>query len=52
MAVHPSLAAMCQKFGQDAHNNNDLEVPIYYERALQELKELKIKTTDTLKMMY
>ena len=38
--------------GMDAHNNNDLEVPIYYERALQELKELKIKTTDTLKMMY
>ena len=30
--------------GMDAHNNNDLEVPIYYERALQELKELKIKT--------
>ena len=38
--------------GMDVHNNNDLEVPIYYERALQELKELKIKTTDTLKMMY
>ena len=38
--------------GMDAHNNNDLEVPIYYERALQELKELKIKPQNTLKMMY
>lgn len=37
--------------GLDAHNNKDLETDIYYERATQELKELKIKTTDTLPML-
>lgn len=37
--------------GLDAHDNKDLEATTYYNRAIQELKELKIKTTDTLKMM-
>ena len=36
--------------GLDAHNNADLETPVYYDRAVQALKELKIKVTDTLKM--
>ena len=36
--------------GLDAHNNADLEDPTYYDRALQTLKELKMKVTDTLRM--
>ena len=36
--------------GLDAHNNADLEDPTYYNRAIQELKDLKIKVTDTLRM--
>ena len=36
--------------GLDAHNNHDLETDTYYNRALRELKELKIKVTDTLRM--
>lgn len=34
--------------GLDAHNNTSLEDTFHYNRALQELKDLKIKTTDTL----
>ena len=37
--------------GMDAHNNKDFETPVYYGRAVQELKDLKIKTTDTLRMI-
>ena len=37
--------------GMDAHNNKDFETPVYYGRAVQELKNLKIKTTDTLRMI-
>lgn len=36
--------------GLDAHNNIDLETPVYYAQAIQELKELKIKTIDTLEI--
>ena len=28
--------------GLDAHNNKDLETPVYYNRAIEELKTLKI----------
>lgn len=34
--------------GVDAHENDYLEKTVYYERALQKLKELKIKTVDTI----
>ena len=37
--------------GMDAHNNHDLEVPTYYNRALQELKRLGMAVTDRLEMM-
>ena len=36
--------------GLDAHDNRDLEDPTYYNRAVQELKALKINVTDTLPM--
>ena len=36
--------------GLDAHNNHDLETATYYNRAVEELKALKIKVTDTLPM--
>lgn len=36
--------------GLDAHHNTDLETATYYDRAVQELKRLGIKTTDTLPM--
>ena len=36
--------------GLDAHNNADLENTTYYNRAVQALKDLKIKVTDTLRM--
>lgn len=37
--------------GLDAHDNKDLEDSAFYDRALRILKELGIKTTDTLKML-
>ena len=36
--------------GLDAHDNRDLETATYYNRAVEELKALKIKVTDTLPM--
>lgn len=37
--------------GVDAHNNKDLETPVYYDRAVKELDALKIKRTTQLKML-
>lgn len=37
--------------GVDAHHNQELETSTYYDRAIQELDTLKIKRTDTLKML-
>lgn len=34
--------------GLDAHNNLDLENPVYYDRACKELKELKMPVIDTI----
>ena len=34
--------------GLDAHDNKDLETPMYYDRAVRELKELKIERIDDL----
>ena len=36
--------------GMDAHCNLDLEIPVYYARAIKELETLKIKRTDKLMM--
>lgn len=36
--------------GYDAHDNADFETAVYYNRALEELKLLGIRTTDTLPM--
>ena len=37
--------------GLDAHDNMDLETPMYYDRAVRELKELKIERIDELRML-
>ena len=37
--------------GLDAHDNKDLETPMYYDRAVRELKELKIERIDELRML-
>jgi histidinol-phosphatase (PHP family) len=37
--------------GLDAHNNIELETSKYYDRAVEELKALKINTTDTIKFL-
>ncbi|WP_300704479.1 histidinol-phosphatase [Bacteroides sp.] len=37
--------------GLDAHYNVDLEIPVYYDQAIQALKKQKIKTIDTLEML-
>lgn len=37
--------------GLDAHDNKDLETSLYYDRACRELRELKIKTTDTIRLL-
>ncbi len=34
--------------GLDAHDNHALETPVYYDRAIQNLKSLGIKTVDTI----
>ena len=37
--------------GLDAHDNKDLETPMYYDRAVRVLKELKIERIDELRML-
>ena len=37
--------------GLDAHNNKDLETPVYYNRAIEELKALKIQRVDSLSLI-
>ena len=37
--------------GLDAHDKKDLETPMYYDRAVRELKELKIERIDELRML-
>ena len=37
--------------GLDAHNNKDLETPVYYNRAIEELKTLKIQRVDSLSLI-
>ena len=37
--------------GLDAHDNKDLKTPMYYDRAVRELKELKIERIDELRML-
>ena len=37
--------------GLDAQDNKDLETPMYYDRAVRELKELKIERIDELRML-
>ena len=34
-----------------SHDNKDLETPMYYDRAVRELKELKIERIDELRML-
>ena len=35
----------------DAHDNKDLETPVYYNRAIEELKTLKIQRVDRLSLI-
>lgn len=37
--------------GLDAHDNKDLETSVHYDRACLELKELGIKTTDSIRFL-
>ena len=45
IAAHEGCTAI---IGIDAHNNQYLETPFYYDRAVKTLKELGIKTIDRI----
>ena len=45
IAAHEGCTAI---IGVDAHNNQYLETPFYYDRAVETLKKLGIKVTDTI----
>ena len=47
-SLHEGCTAI---IGLDAHDNKDLETPMYYDRAVRELKELKIERIDELRML-